>query len=252
MRGVTGLRRRIHRLLAPLIYRDGLAVVPPKVGQDWCERQFLRRLLKGLEVDCVFDVGANEGQYASDLRLIGYRGTIVSFEPSPRSFERLSQMSEKDPDWHVFDFALGSEAGDMEFNRMKESVYDSLRQPTTEETRHHADYNQVVERVTVRVERLDTLFPGLKRRFGFTRPFLKTDTQGFDLEVFRGAQSIHPELAGLQCELALKRLYEGAPLMTDVLPEYEEAGFVLAGLFSVNPQEPEVDECNLFFARRHH
>ena len=38
--------------------------------------------------------------------------------------------------------------------------------------------------------------------------------------------------------------------MTDVLPEYELAGFVLAGLFAVNPNEPEVDECNLFFERR--
>ncbi|HET6942312.1 MAG TPA: FkbM family methyltransferase [Sphingomicrobium sp.] len=249
MRRIAGLRREIHRLLAPIIYRDGVAVVPPRVGPDWGERRFLRRLLKELRVDCVFDVGANEGQYASDLRLIGYRGTIISFEPSPRSFERLSQISDRDPYWHVFDFALGSEAGEAQFNRMKESVYDSLRQPTTEETRHHAQFNQVVERVTVRVERLDTPFPGLKRRFGFTRPFLKTDTQGFDLEVFRGAQSVHPELVGLQCELALKRLYKGAPLMTDVLPEYER-GFVLAGLFAVNPREAEVDECNLFFERR--
>jgi FkbM family methyltransferase len=250
MRGVAGLRRRIHRFLAPIIYRDGVALVPPKVGPDWGERQFLRRLLKRLQVDCVLDVGANEGQYASELRLIGYRGTIISFEPSPRSFERLSSKSEGDPQWHVFDFALGSESGDAEFNRMKESVYDSLRKPTIEETRHHAVCNQVVERVTVRVERLDTLFPGLKRRFGFTRPFLKTDAQGFDLEVFRGAEFIHGELAGLQCELALKRLYEGAPLMSDVLPEYERANFVLAGLFAVNPREPEVDECNLFFERR--
>jgi len=38
--------------------------------------------------------------------------------------------------------------------------------------------------------------------------------------------------------------------MSDVLPEYERAGFVLVGLFAVNPHEPEVDECNLFFERR--
>jgi FkbM family methyltransferase len=250
MRGVARFRRRIHRLLAPIIYRDGVAVVPPKVGPDWGERQFLRRMLKRLRVDCVIDVGANEGQYASELRLIGYRGTILSFEPSPRSFERLSKTSEKDADWHVFDFALGSKADEALFNRMRESVFDSLRQPTSEETRRHFEDNQVVDQVTVHVERLDTLFPGLKRRFGFTRPFLKTDAQGFDLEVFRGAQSIQAELAGLQCELALKRLYEGAPLMTDVLPEYERAGFVLAGLFAVNPHERQVDECNLFFERR--
>ena len=60
MRGVAGLRRRIHRLLAPIIYRDGVALVPKNVGPDWGERQFLRRLLKRLQVECVFDVGAKE------------------------------------------------------------------------------------------------------------------------------------------------------------------------------------------------
>lgn len=37
-------------------------------------------LLSRLGIDLVVDIGANEGQYAFDVRLHGYRGRILSFE----------------------------------------------------------------------------------------------------------------------------------------------------------------------------
>src|SRR6185503_14223092 len=50
------------------------------------EQTHLRRLLAHLDVDCVFDVGANTGQYAEMLRRrAGFRGRIVSFEPIPEA-----------------------------------------------------------------------------------------------------------------------------------------------------------------------
>lgn len=243
-------QRRIHRLLSPLIYRDGLALVPSNLAGHWSERQFIRRLINRLNVDCVIDVGANVGQYARDLRLIGFGGTILSFEPDPTAFAKLRAASEHDCRWHVFNHALGDTRNIAELNIMKQSVFNSFRQPSRAETRHFAEINQVVSTIDVQVERLDAMLPDLHSRYGFKRPFLKTDTQGFDLEVLRGASGVCTEIVGIQCELAIQRLYEKSPVWTDALAEYGAAGFELVGVFPVHPLEPFLIECDCFFQRR--
>jgi precorrin-6B methylase 2 len=50
------------------------------------------QIAKALEVhqiNRVFDIGANIGQFASELREQGYNGKIVSFEPLPRAHKTL-------------------------------------------------------------------------------------------------------------------------------------------------------------------
>src|SRR5262245_60167366 len=49
----------------------------------------LARHLRGLKIETVLDVGANEGQYGRILRRIGFRGRIISFEPLLQPFEVL-------------------------------------------------------------------------------------------------------------------------------------------------------------------
>lgn len=241
------LGQRVHHLLSPLIYRDGTAIVPSEVAGRWPERDFLRRFLKRLNVDCVLDVGANIGQYGSQLRLIGFTGTILSFEPDPAAFAALRAATARDPRWNAFNHALGEVTGVAELNLMGSSDFNSFREPSTGETTHFSAQNRVVETVAVQVQRLDAVLPELRMQYGFQRPFLKTDTQGFDVEVFRGASGVHAQLVGIQCELPLKRLYEGAPTWTEALEEYSGAGFEIVGIFNVNPAEPFLIECDCFF-----
>ncbi len=56
-------------------------------------------LLVELGVDLVIDVGANVGQYGTQLRDWGYRGRIMSFEPMRDEYAALSRLAEADGNW---------------------------------------------------------------------------------------------------------------------------------------------------------
>ncbi len=229
------LAHRLHRALSPVIYKSGGAIVLPKIAPNWPQRKFLRSLLKKLDIDCVIDVGANVGQYGNELRMIGYSGTILSFEPSPDCHAQLSARTLGDPRWHAINLALGAQAGEAEFNEMRNSVFNSFRLPSAEETRLFAGENIVVRKTKVPVERLDAVLPKLRAEFGFRKVFLKMDTQGFDLQVFAGATNILHEIAAMQSELPVKRIYKDTPAWRDAVAVYEGAGFELSALFPVNP-----------------
>ncbi len=79
---------------------------------------------------------------------------------------------------------------------------------------------------------LDELLEGIKR----PRPYLKLDTQGFDLDVFAGAGDRIAEFVGMQSEVALMEIYKGMPRMPEALAAYEAAGFEIAALYPVSRQ----------------
>lgn len=244
-----GFKHRLHRALAPIIYRHGQAIVPSRVAHVWPQRRFTRRLLRELQIDCVLDVGANCGQFGRELRAIGYKGWILSFEPSPDSYAQLEQTVVGDPGWRAFNLALGREEGEATLHRMRMSVFNSLRRPTSAETDVHEAGNQIVDAVQVPVRRLDQVLPELQQRFQFSRPYLKTDTQGFDLEVFAGASGVWAEILALQAELPIKRIYENTPTLTEALATYEAGGFQLIEVFPVNPGDRPLVELDCFLQR---
>jgi FkbM family methyltransferase len=237
---------RLHRALSPIIYNDGWALVPPKIAPNWPQRKYLRSLLKQLNIDCVIDVGANVGQYGNELRMIGYNGLIISFEPAPDCFAALSKRASPDPLWHTVNLALGAEPGEVMFNEMNVSLFNSFRLPSANETDLFAAENCVKRQTKVAVEKLENVLPELQKKYGFHNIFLKMDTQGFDLQVFDGAKAVHSKIAALQSELPVKRIYQDSPSWRDAIAVYEGAGFELSALFPVNPKMAELIEMDCY------
>ena len=196
-----------------------------------------------LEINCVIDVGANQGQWARSLRRAGYRGRIVSFEPIRASFERLRETAAGDPDWTVHHAALGDREGSLTLLRTANSLLASALPASRFAEAKFPDEYAVAAQETTAARRLDAVFPDLVAGLARPRVFLKLDTQGFDLRVFEGARGVLPWIFALQSELAVLQLYQGAPGYLDALSIFSAQGFVPTGFFPIWRIGPSLALC---------
>ena len=152
------VRELAHRALAIRLAIAGRVHQYPEI-------QALRRFLSAFAVDCVFDVGANRGQYAVMLRKdVGFAGTILSFEPNPDIFAELSRRAASDAKWHVFNLALSDFEGTASFNIMAADQFSSLKKPSDEQDAIFADRNRVTRTVEMQCRRIDGLLPELQAK----------------------------------------------------------------------------------------
>lgn len=190
-----------------------------------------RLIMDQLQIGLLLDVGANVGQYARQLRGSGYSGRIVSFEPTSHAFAELTRAASKDSLWDCFNLALGESVGEAEIGVAANSYSSSLL-PMSAIHESAAPSSLFVGRETVRIECLDNLANDLGVVACDGRTLLKVDTQGFELNVLRGAKALISEIAVIENELSLIQLYEGQALYREVIDYLDGLGF---GLVSLEP-----------------
>lgn len=229
MSGQGRIRRELsHRLLALRLAASGRVHQYPEILA-------LRRFLAAFRVDALFDVGANAGQYATMLRRdVGYRGLIFSFEPNPEVYAALERRAARDPRWHVFNLALSDREGTVLFHIMAADQFSSIERPAEALDAVFASRNSVKRTVDIGCRTLATMLPEMRASHGFTRPFLKMDTQGHDRAVCQGAGERLAEFLGLQTELAVRPLYAEASDYRAMIGWVEQQGFVPSAFFANN------------------
>ena len=176
---------------------------------DFVAREHMSWLVRQLGINCVFDVGANVGQYAQRLRRGGYDGRIVSFEPVPALADKLREKARRDADWRVVECALGDADEEAEIN-VRPGAMSSLL-PSSEFGKDWHERLREAEVQKISVRRLDGLFDEAVDGIDDPRVYLKLDTQGYDLQAFAGAGDRLPEIAGMQSEVACVPIYDGRP-----------------------------------------
>jgi FkbM family methyltransferase len=180
------------------------------------------RLMAARDVDLVIDVGANRGQYAAALRAAGYRGRIASFEPLAEPYGALAGAAAGDARWDTWGLALGARRAVAGLHVTEDSRNSSLLAVGPRHLRAVPD-SRAVARETTEMERLDDVWP---RVVGDARrPYLKVDTQGYELEVLRGATATLDAIAFVEAELSLVSTYDGGPLFAEVVGFLAGHGF---------------------------
>lgn len=145
------------------------------------EQTFLKKILN--ERSVVIDVGANGGAFSSLVKRIAPDAIVYAFEPHPLAFEKLETSART----HGFS-AFNMGCGDVEAEVLLYDYHEGVA--------HASLYRRVITEIhkkdpierRVRIIRLDDF---LQNQLKIERiRLLKTDTEGNDLSVLRGAKRL--------------------------------------------------------------
>lgn len=209
----------------------------------------LRRVITMLDVDMIFDVGANVGQYGLQLRKqIAYHGPLLSFEPMPRAAARIRSLAQGDAAWQVRECAIDDSRGRARFNVMIGDQFSSLLTPSKQfEGRFHGQH---AIRNVIEVEAI-TLADAVREAPTFARGLLKLDTQGNELRILRGGVDSLARFPAIQLEVGFQLLYEGESSYSQMVDALEGWGYRLCALFPNNEGHfPHLLEMDAIFLRQ--
>ena len=147
------------------------------------ERNLLKRHLRKPN-PLIIDVGANTGQYASLALSVHPDAKVISFEPQPAAFAKLSSLAHA-RNFKAFPLAVGASAGQAQIfseQSSNASEFASLVPGVIEDIHHNVSAGQTVDVITLdefcathEIEAID---------------LLKVDVEGAELEVLRGAEQL--------------------------------------------------------------
>lgn len=171
-------------------------------------------LFSALDIQFVMDVGANSGQWAKEVRNNGYKGLLLSVEPTQEAFSILSAYSAEDPDWRTLKCAIDVVAGS---RKMLISSNEGLSSSFFNLLDDHKRAAPEVE--LVREELVDTCtLESLIAAHGLPRMYLKIDTQGSELLVLKSIQEeTLSKIFAIEIEISLVGTYLQGPLIEEVV-----------------------------------
>jgi len=199
----------------------------------------LLNLIQLNQIDLVLDVGANRGQFAQSVRDSGFKGEIHSFEPIKAVFEQLQHASANDSKWHIHNYAMASEIGEGQINVTQASDLSSLLAPNDYGARRFKK-NKISYTESIKISTVDEFLNNGLSDAKEKRIFLKTDTQGYDLEVIKGAHSSIKQIRCLLSEISLIPIYSGMPHYIESLQVYESLGFIVTGFYPITREKSDL------------
>lgn len=223
----------LKKTIISLLDKIGYTIIPNWQLDSFFLTKRIKKIINTYQIDCIIDVGANTGQYYEFLRKqVQYNGLIVSFEPDPENI-RFLEKKNKDKNWIIQGYALGQESTILNFNIMKQNSFNSFLQPDHSETEQFKQQNIIKKTIQVPVKRLDDILQTLQKKFVFNKIFLKIDTQGFDLQVFKGAYGLYNQIKAVQTEVSVMPIYKNAPGIEDSLKLFRKSGYEVSALYPI-------------------
>jgi FkbM family methyltransferase len=185
-----------------------------------------RRIGEHQTAPTIFDVGSNIGQSIDIFRSRFAAPYIHSFEPSTKNFELLRSKYSGVERLHFNNFGLGARCETREFIENTKSDMSSFLEPARD------CWGEISARGSKEISTVD-VYAAAKQVSGID--ILKTDTQGFDLEVLKGAAGMIREhrVRCIFTELIFSIMYEHMARFDEIVRFVLDNGFVLVSFYEI-------------------
>lgn len=220
-----------YRGALPLLRRAGFA---RPSAYDWAAFYLQRN---HVVVRGIADIGAFDGTTAAHLCALFPDATVYAFEPAPATFAALEARARRSTRIKPFRLALSNQSatGILHINRSPgtNSFLPSLDTPEMESLLQGG--NETLERIEFPMTTLDDF---LAADSEFQPQLVKTDTQGFDLQVLQGARNaLKNSVRAVVSEVRFAQpAYEGDSSLLEILDAFlSDLGFRLFCIPAVSP-----------------
>jgi FkbM family methyltransferase len=212
----------IRRLGKRFLRRIGIDIrfVPP-LGFDAYDD--MHKLVAG-DRPILFDVGANHGQTIEKFRNTFARPVIHAFEPGRATFAELQRRMAGIPDLHLNNVALGERLESHTFFDTDPADMSSLLEQSVDA------WGEIKGNYPVDVTTVDDYCAA---RGIDVIDILKSDTQGFDLEVIKGAARMIDKgaIRLILIEITFSDMYKGSPRFDEIYAYLADRRFVLVSFY---------------------
>ena len=221
----------MKRLIRYLLRRIGYDVMRYRSGELGRDPfQDMKFFLSGLKSPTIFDVGANIGQSVDNFRRAFPDSSIHSFEPSPSTYAKLSEHCSGLSGVKTWNYGIGSRQATLPFIENIVSEMSSFLAPS------EFCWGKIEKTTNVEVLTLDSF--ANKQDVEFVH-ILKSDTQGYDFEVFKGAERLMEDnrIGLIYFEFIFSNMYTGLPSFCEVYRFLSDRNFALVSFYEPHFQQ---------------
>ena len=195
-----------------------------KISKNPTFVDLLIKVINKFSINYVIDVGANVGQFASDLRFAGYKKNILSIEPVEEAYQKLLDKSKKDNFWCIYQkCCLGEKKKFIDINISENLQSSSILNINNLHLSNRSE-SRYIRAEKVQMITLDDLFNSRNDLFD-KNILLKLDVQGYEDKIILGGRESIKKIRALLLELSLVELYDGQSLWIDVINNLQTIGF---------------------------
>lgn len=207
----------MKKILKEFLYRKGYKISKINKNNLLNDNPFLAIQSRLGSNPIIFDIGANLGQTIFKVKTIFPNSYLHSFEPSKDCFKRITQDYGNVENVFLNNKAVGCEKGSLEFNEYSWSALNSF-----------------LKRAYTKSEIIDTYFVEIVSVDDYCSendiPYinlLKTDTEGFELNVLQGANKMmnQNKVQFVFVEIFFHENYIGQSSFSDIFNYLSQNGF---------------------------